>query len=90
MNMDNFEEYEDNYIRVVNNLDEKIDKITKKFSLKIRNKKDKNERVTFLKYIKKVPSNPELKKINEIVIGNEDYETCDAIQEFCYYKRIVL
>lgn len=88
--MDNFEELQENYNKAINEMNEALDLLAKNLSSKIRNKKDKNERVTLLKELKKVPSNKVLKKINEIAIENEDYETCDAIRDFCKDKGIVL
>jgi hypothetical protein len=67
-----------------------LDKIAELISLSIRSLKDKNERLEFFKNMKKVPSKRELKRVNEIAIQKEDYETCDAIKEFCEYKGIVL
>ncbi|MBL0330893.1 MAG: hypothetical protein IPP64_16155 [Bacteroidetes bacterium] len=88
--MDSFEESQKNYNLAVNKLNEAINILAESISSKIRIKKDKKERLTILKDLQKVPSIQVLKKVNEIAIENEDYETCDAIKDFCKYKGIVL
>ncbi len=72
------------------NFNTALNKLAEVVSLSIRNLKDKNERVEFLKNMKTTPSSTILKKVNEIAIQNQDYETCDAIKDFCQLKGIII
>ena len=59
------------------------DKLAEGLSKFLRSIDTKEKRLYALTNMKKTPSIESLKRVHEIGIKNEDYETCDAITEFC-------
>ena len=88
--MSHIDDLHENYNNAVNKLSEAINMYAEVVSENIRNLKDKNERVTFLKNMKAPPSIKILKKVNEIAIEREDYETCEALEEYTKSRGLKL
>ena len=62
------------------------DKLANGISTIIRNINDKEKIVEFLRNMKNKPTIDILKRINNIAIENEDYETCEALKEYSKEK----
>ena len=77
--MDNHKELEKLY-------NDTQDKLSEGISTIIRSINNKNQIVAFLKKMENQPTIDVLKRVNDIAIKKEDYETCEALKE--YAKQI--
>lgn len=64
------------------------EKLSEALSKILRSIDTKENRIYALNKMEKTPSVESLKRVHNIGIRNEDYETCEAIKEFCQKKGI--
>jgi|GEM_PF-1516219 len=58
-------------------------KLAEGISTILRSIDTKEKRLNGLKSMKNVPSIDTLRRVHEIGIKKEDYETCEAVKEYC-------
>ena len=67
-------------------LNQTQDKLAETISTAIRDINDKEKIVDFLKQMDTQPTLDILKRINQIAIEKEDYETCETLKEYSNQK----
>jgi hypothetical protein len=74
--------------KILNKIDETKNQLAASISLIMRSLNSKSERLEALQRITPTPPIENLKRVYEIAIEREDFETCEAIKEFLNQKEI--